>query len=191
MSKFVSWPTPFVTSFWVGYHIELGRSSDPPTTVLSQRSIYFGGLLVQCMTYLSDTSGVVTQLQRPTVVHPGALDFFSWRYNSLWALSSSTFLFRATLCIANLLQLWIILPVSLWHHPPILTSVYQSSLLQLVSTLLFLSPSFICPFLQYWAFTMHEFSVSLYYRSNTHFWCVLHATTAQRSWTSCWTRLKT
>ena len=48
----------------------------------------------------------------------------------------------------------------LWLQPPIVISVYQSSLPQLVSTLLFFSPSFLYPFLQYAQFIL--FSVLLY-----------------------------
>jgi hypothetical protein len=57
---------------------------------------------------------------------------------------------------------------SLWLQPPIVRSVYQSSLLQLVSTLLFFSPSFLYPFLQYAQFIL--FSVLLYIWLYLHVW---------------------
>jgi predicted membrane protein len=51
----------------------------------------------------------------------------SWRWNSNWVVACSAVLFHASLSLAVLLQFrFFIFPVTLWHHPPIWTSAYQS-----------------------------------------------------------------
>ena len=59
--------------------------------------------------------------------------FCSWRYNSSWGLPCSSIIFHASQSIAILRHIWIFVSLQpLWHHPPFLTSVDQSSLLHLV-----------------------------------------------------------
>lgn len=68
--------------------------------------------------------------------------FFSWHQNSFWVLACSTIIFHVSISTAILFQFWIfILPISALTSP---SSLNQSLVLQLVSTLLLFSPLSLC-----------------------------------------------